>query len=124
MKTLLTIVSLLVVVLTLPALAANKKGKGAATPTPAPTTFNKIVEVNALSVTVTVGESGSEHFTYKITDGTKVTLNGNAVSARDLRAGMLVHVGVGADRATAQSVEAKDPPPGPAAGHQGRRRTN
>ncbi len=109
MKTIFTIISLLALVLAMPASAA-KKGKGpSATPMPA----FKIVQVDALSITVTVGLSGNEHFSYKITDGTQVTLNGAPVSARDLRPGMVARVSVSPDRTTALAIEAHDPPAHP-----------
>lgn len=119
MKTFLTIVSILALVLVMPAVAA-KKGKGpGATPTPA----YKIVQVDAVSITVTVGVSGNEHFTYKITDSTKVTLNGAPVAARDLRAGMVARLSVSPDRATVLGIDAKDAPAHPGGpAHPGRRR--
>jgi hypothetical protein len=110
MKAFLTIVCLLLVLPVLPAMAA-KKGKGSSSPA------YPIVQVDAVSVTVTVGESGNEHFTYKITDSTKVTLNGAPVSARDLRAGMVARVSVSPDRTTALTIDAKDAPAHPGKRH-------
>jgi hypothetical protein len=106
MKTLLSIIALLAICLTTPALA--KKGKGQPAAPAAPET--PIVEVSALSVTVSLGKSGEEHMTYKITDATKVSLNGAPVAARDLRAGMVAKVAVSADRTTATAIDAKDAP--------------
>jgi hypothetical protein len=115
MKTLLLIVSLLAMALVLPAMAAKKGNGSSAAPTPA----YKIVEVNAVSITVTVGESGNEHFAYKITDGTKVTLNGAPVFARDLRAGMVARLGLSPDRTSVLTIDAHDAPAHPRRGHVG-----
>jgi hypothetical protein len=111
MKAFLTIVCLLLVLPVLPAMAAKKGTSSTRTPE------YPIVQVDAVSVTVTVGASGDEHFTYKIADSTKVTLNGAPVSARDLRAGMVARVSVSPDRTTALAVDAKDAP-----AHPGKRR--
>jgi hypothetical protein len=112
MKTFLAILSLLAVVLVMPAMA-GKKGKGPATP---PSPELRIVEVDAVSVRVTLGKSGDEHVDYKITDSTKITLNGAPVAARDLRAGMVAQIEAGSDK-VATSIAAKDAP-----AHPGRRR--
>ncbi|MEI9894311.1 MAG: hypothetical protein WDN28_10620 [Chthoniobacter sp.] len=109
MKTLLAIISILAVVLVMPAMA-GKKGRGPHEPA---TPEAKIVEIDALSIKVTLGLSGDEHKEYKITDQTKVTLNGAPVAARDLRAGMVAKIEVGADSVTATSIEAKDAPAHP-----------
>jgi hypothetical protein len=69
----------------------------------------KIVEVNALSITVSLGTAGDTHETYVINDQTKVTLNGAPVNARDLRAGMQASVEASADNKTALTISAKDP---------------
>ena len=122
MKTFLTIVSLLALVLVLPATAAKKGKDQSATPTPAPTM--RIVQVDPASVTVSVGESGDEHFTYRITDNTRVSLNGAPVSARDLRAGMVAKVSVSPDRATVTAIDAKDAPATKPTPHPGKRRGN
>ena len=110
MKTLLVILSFLVVALALPPSALAKKKS----PAPAADTGElRIVEADALSVTVTVGLSGGEHFTYKITDSTKVTLNGAPVFARDLKAGQMAKFTLSPDHSTALTIEAKDPPAHP-----------
>ena len=113
MKTFLAFLTLLTVVLSMPALA-GKKGKGPQPPPEAP--FARIVEVDALSIKVTLGLSGDEHVEYRINDQTKVTLNGAPVAARDLRAGMVAQIQAGADK-VATSVVAKDAP-----AHPGKRR--
>jgi hypothetical protein len=108
MKTLLVVLSLLVVGLVCPPSTFAKKAKNQGPP---PDTGElKIVQVDAVSVTVTVGLSGDEHFTYRINDSTKVTLNGAPVSARDLKAGMIAKISVSPDKSTALAIEAKDPP--------------
>jgi len=109
MKTFLAVVSLLAIVLAMPAMAA-RKGKG---PNATPTAENRIVEVNPVSITVSIGESGNEHFTYKITDSTKVTLNGLPVAARDLRPGMVARLSLSPDRTTVLAIDAQDPPAHP-----------
>ena len=113
MKTLLAFLTILTVVLAMPAMA-GKKGKGPQQPPAAP--FVKIVEVDAVSIKVTLGLSGNEHVDYRITDQTKVTLNGAPVAARDLRAGMVAQIQAGADK-VATSIVAKDAP-----AHPGRHR--
>jgi len=117
MKTSCAIVSILVVFLALPAVAKSKN-KGTPTPDPRPPEL-RVVEVNAVSITVTVGKSGDEHFTYKITDDTKVTLNGAPVFARDLRAGMLARIEISPDHTTALSITARDAPAYSSHGHVG-----
>jgi len=114
MKTLLAIVSILALAFAAQPCALAKKPPGQQQPESGDL---RIVQVDAVSVTVTVGLSGDEHFTYKITDNTKVTLNGAPVFARDLKAGMIAKFALTPDHATAISIEAKDPP-----AHPGRRR--
>jgi hypothetical protein len=106
MKAFFAIVSLLAFVLAVPAVAAKKGNNQGSTPAPA----LKIVEVDAVSITVAVGQSGNEHFKYKITDQTKVTLNGAPVFARDLRAGMVARLSVSPDRSTVTAIDAQDAP--------------
>lgn len=108
MKTLLALLSILIVALVLPASAA-KKGKGQH---PAEGPELKIVAVDAVSISVSLGKSGDEHINYKITDQTKVTLNGAPVAARDLRAGMVCRIEAGADK-VATAIHAKDAPAHP-----------
>jgi hypothetical protein len=84
----------------------------------------RIVQVDPASITVNVGESGDEHFTYRINDNTKVTLNGAPIAARDLRAGMVAKVSVSADRETVTAIDAKDAPAAKAPAHSGRHRGN
>ncbi|MDR3404041.1 MAG: hypothetical protein P4L99_16205 [Chthoniobacter sp.] len=112
MKTLLAFLAVLTVVLALPAVAA-KKGKGPQQPA---TPELKIVEVDAVSIRVTLGLSGDEHVDYKITDATKITLNGAPVAARDLRPGMVAQIQAGPDK-VCTSITAKDAPT-----HPGKRR--
>jgi hypothetical protein len=108
MKTFIAILSLLTVFLAMPAMA-KKKGQAPAAPAGAEM---KVVECDAVSLKVTLGHSGDEHVEYRITDQTKVTLNGATVAARDLRPGMVVKVQAGADH-VATAVEAKDAPAHP-----------
>jgi len=112
MKTLLAFLTILTVVLAMPAMAA-KKGKGPQQPA---SPELKIVEVDAVSIRVTIGLSGDEHVDYKITDQTKITLNGAPVAARDLRPGMVAQIQAGQDK-VATSIVAKDAP-----AHPGRHR--
>jgi len=110
MKTLLALIWLFVIAFAVPPSALARRPP----PGPTPETGElRIVEVDAVSVTVTVGKSGDEHFTYKITDGTKVTLNGAAVFARDLKAGMLAKFTLTPDHSTVIAIEARDPPANP-----------
>jgi hypothetical protein len=81
--------------------------------------FNKVVDVDALSITISVGTDGNTHQKYSITDATKITLNGAPVNARDLRAGMVVHVDLSTDGKTAETITAKDPPAHPVRGRTG-----
>jgi hypothetical protein len=69
----------------------------------------KIVEVDAVSITVSLGHSGEDHITYKIADKTKITLDGAPAKGGDLRAGMTAHIEVGSDKETAKSIAAQDP---------------
>ena len=107
MKTLIAILSLLVVFLALPVSAA-KKGKGHADESPEA----KIVQVDALRIVLSLGKGGDEHVEYKITDNTKVTLNGSPVAARDLRPGMVCRVEAGQDK-VATAIHAQDAPTHP-----------
>jgi hypothetical protein len=77
-------------------------------------TFQKITDVSAVSVTISVGSDGNSHLTYTINDSTKVTLNGAPANARDLRAGMVANIETGSDGKIALTVIAKDPPAHPA----------
>ena len=75
--------------------------------------FNKIVDVDAVSITISIGTDGNSHQRYSITDSTKVTLNGAPANARDLRDGMVAHIDLNADGKTADTITAKDPPAHP-----------
>lgn len=88
--------------------SASAKGKDAP-----PKTYYRIVEADAVAITVTIGRAGNTHEKFAITDGTKITINGAEAAARDLRAGMMVHVETGSDKSTAKSIEAKDAPAAP-----------
>ena len=114
MKALHLILALLVIALALPTSALAKRRPPGPTPDAGASGDLKIVEADAVSVTVTVGKSGDEHFTYKITDNTKVTLNGAPAFARDLKPGMVAKFTLTPDHATAIAIEAKDPPVNPA----------
>ena len=103
MKTLITILSLVTMILSLPAQAGPKKK---AQPE------HRIAEVDAVSITLDIGRDGSSHEKFKITDATKVTLDGAPAAARDLKAGMDARVEVSSDHTTAISISAKDPHPG------------
>ena len=109
MKTLLAILSILAVVLTMPAqAAAKKKGGGPAQPPEL-----RITEVDAVSIIVDVGKDGNTHEKYKITDATKVTLDGAPAFARDLKPGMMARIEATPDHITALSITARDPPAHP-----------
>lgn len=107
MKTLIAILTFLAVVLVMPAMAGKKGNKSAQDTTPE----LKILEVNAVGISVEAG-AGDEHIAYKITDNTKVTLNGAKVEARDLRPGMVAKIEAGKDK-VATSIRAKDAPTHP-----------
>lgn len=110
MKTLITILSLVTMILSLPAHAGPKKKGGGSTEPPE----HRIAEVDAMSITVDLGKDGNTHEKYKITDATKVTLDGAPAFARDLKAGMEARIEVSADHTTAVSISAKDPSAHPA----------
>ena len=57
---------------------------------------------------VTVFSAGTQR-TYKITESTKITVNGIPATWRDLRGGMAVNVGTGSDNVSAQSIKASNP---------------
>jgi hypothetical protein len=67
-----------------------------------------IVEASALSVTVSEGHKGDPNKTFKITDATKVTIDGDTANARDLRGGMFANISLSEDQTTATSIDAKD----------------
>jgi hypothetical protein len=104
MRTLLAAVLILsLAFVTTPAFAGKKK--------PVPNNDPRIVEVNALSITLSVGKSGDDHQTYKISKETKITLNGSPITADNLRAGMIAIIKASdADAGTAASIDAKDAP--------------
>jgi len=81
--------------------------------------FNKITDINAVTITVSIGADGNTHETYSITDGTKVTLNGAPANARDLRARMVAHIELSEDRKTALIITARDAPAHPVRGRTG-----
>lgn len=106
MKSLLLVVALLTAVLSLPT-QAGKKHKGSGVPE---TPEYKVVETNALLLTVSIGRDGSTHETFKMTDTTKVILDGAPAAARDLKAGMMARIEFAPDHVTALAVTAKDAP--------------
>ncbi|HEY3898013.1 MAG TPA: hypothetical protein VGM54_05325 [Chthoniobacter sp.] len=114
MKALHLILAMLVIALALPTSVQARRRPPGPTPDSGEPSELKIVEADAVSVTVTVGKSGDQHFTYKVTDSTKVTLNGAPAFARDLKPGMVAKFTLTPDHATAITIEAKDPPANPA----------
>jgi hypothetical protein len=100
MKTFAVFAALLLAFFTLPCHAGGK-GKP-----PAP--FYRIVEVDAASITVSVGMSGTKDETLRITGDTKITLNGAPAAARDLMAGMKAEIKKGSDPTIAASIMVKD----------------
>lgn len=109
MKALIAILSFLTMILSLPAHAGPpKKGGGPAAPPE-----HRIMEVDAVSITIDIGKDGNSHEKFKITDATKVTLDGAPAFARDLRAGMHARIEVSPDHTTAISISAKDAPAHP-----------
>lgn len=104
MKILLAAVLILsLAFVTTPAFAGKKK--------PAPNNEPRIVEINFLSITVSVGKSGDDHQTYKISKDTKITLNNAPSTADNLRAGMIAEIKPSdTDAGTAGSIAAKDAP--------------
>jgi hypothetical protein len=67
-----------------------------------------IIESSPMSITLDAGNNVQE--SYKITDATKVTLDGAPITADDLRAGMLAKVKLDSDNQTAVSITAKGAP--------------
>jgi hypothetical protein len=112
MKTLFTLLSFVVLGLLLPTASFAKRPQKQQPAAPDSPEL-RIVEASAVSVTVTVGKTGDEHFTYKVTDATKVTLNGAPIFARDLKAGMMAKFTLTPDHSTAIAIDAKDAPAHP-----------
>jgi hypothetical protein len=70
-----------------------------------------IVEINALSITVSIGKSGEDHETYKITKDTKITLDGAPTTTDSILAGMVAQIKASeTDPTVAVSIAAKDAP--------------
>ena len=69
-----------------------------------------IVEADPISVSVSVGKAGDADMarSYKITDSTKITVDGQAASADNLKGGMAAKVQLAADGVTAVSIDATD----------------
>ena len=102
-----TLAVLLTIVLSISSTAvAKKKGGGGGV-------FAKILEVNAVSISISIGSDGNGQQKYSVNDATKVTLNGAPANARDLRAGMVAQIEVGSDGKTASTITAKDAPAHP-----------
>ncbi len=116
MKALVAVFSVLTMISHLSAQAAAPAPKGKA-PVIHETAECRIFEANAVAITLSVGKDGNTHEAFKITDTTKVKLDGVPSFARDLRAGMMARVGYGADHITALWISAKDAPAHP---HKGR----
>jgi len=113
-RTLQALAILLTIVLSISSTAVAKpKGGGGGKG------FLKIVDVDAVSITLSIGSDGNSHLRYLVSDSTKVTLNGAPANARDLRPGMIAKVEPGEDGKTAATVDAKDPPAHPARGRTG-----
>lgn len=91
------------------AMGAHKKGQPAEP-------MHKIAEVSASSITLSFGETGDIHESFKITEATTVTVDGAPAHVGDLRAGMVAVVKAGADKSAA-SITAKGAP-----AHPGRHR--
>jgi hypothetical protein len=92
---------------------ARQKGGGGGKP------FLKILDVDAVSITLSIGSDGNSHQKYVVNDSTKVTLNGAPANARDLRAGMVAKIEASEDGKTALVIDAKDAPAHPARGRTG-----
>ena len=107
--TLKALALLLTMVLSISSMALAKGPKG-----DAGKPFAKIVDVDAVSVTISLGTDGNSHQKYLVTDSTKVTLNGAASNARDLRSGMIARIEASEDGKTALTITAKDAPAHPA----------
>jgi hypothetical protein len=100
MKILAALALLLFVTVGTPVYAAGK-GKH-------PLPYQAIVEVDPSSITLRLGAAGDKNETLKITDATKITLDGTPVAARDLMAGMSAQVKKSADPTIAESIAARD----------------
>jgi hypothetical protein len=112
MKTLVTILSLLVIFLALPAVAKKNKEKNNDNQG-APETTLRILQVDATTLTMARGTAGGEQLVYKLTEATRVTLNGAPATWRDLKAGMEAKVQATPDNTTVLAVDATDAPTHP-----------
>jgi hypothetical protein len=82
----------------------------------------RILQVNAVSITVSFsksGRGGAEHGTYAITEETVVTIDGHPTNARNLRGGMVTHLTIAPDQRTVTRIEARDAPRVPEKGRLG-----
>lgn len=71
----------------------------------------RIVDITALSITLSLGKTGDDHVTFKITNDTVVKFDGAAATADNLRAGMMARVvAVDGVPGTAKEIDAHDPP--------------
>ncbi len=78
---------------------------------PTPSGEARVVEISPLSITISIGKSGEDHQTFKITKETKITLNGAPATTDLILAGMLAEVKASdADASVAVSIAAKDAP--------------
>lgn len=107
MRFLPAIAALLAVALIFPTKSFGA-GKKKSTPTPAPDTHDHITAVHLTSITINVYATHSAK-EYKVTPGTKITVNGQPSRLDGLATGMSVSVAAALDGATAVSIDAKSP---------------
>jgi hypothetical protein len=112
-RTLKALALLLTIALTISSTAVAKPRGGGGK------AYLKIVDVDAVSITLSIGSDGNSHQKYLVNDSTKVTLNGAPANARDLRSGMVAKIQAAEDGKTAQTIDAKDAPAHPVRGRTG-----
>lgn len=103
MKKLIALLLLLTLAIVSPSYAKGKKKPAGEE--------GRIVEVTALSITLSLGKTGDDHVTYNITKDTVVKFDGATATADNLRAGMVARVEAVKDHSdTAKEIDAHDPP--------------
>ncbi len=87
------------------------EAKAASTASTVPVIACTLVEADAVSVSASMGKTGDVDLTksYKITDSTKVTIDGQPARSDYLKGGMTARIQLATDGVTALSIDAKDP---------------
>jgi hypothetical protein len=91
-----------------PSMFAAGKSKKKTSPTPEPDTSDRITSVHLTSITINVFATHSAK-EYKVTNATKITVNGQPSQLNGLATGMEVAVTPAPDGVTAASIDAKTP---------------